>query len=117
MNTQAHTGRHMSKKQKCHACLCIRELILVIIVPHEYSSAPIFSLENVTCTYGMCIKHTRANGSIIISFAFAHEALCSVYAHTTVLARVGNTWIIHYNRHIHVQHTIWCEANIKHHII
>jgi len=60
------------------------------------------SQESVTYTYWNCIELTRARSSIMISFTFAHEALCSVYTLTTMLAWVRNTWIIHYNKHIHV---------------
>ena len=34
----------------------------------------------------------------MISFTLAIEAVCSVYTLTTMLARVRNAWIIHYNK-------------------
>ena len=41
----------------------------------------------------------------MISFTFAFEAVCSVYTLSTMLARLRNTWIIYYNKHIHVPYT------------
>ena len=65
-----------------------------------------FSQEKITHTYWNSIKPTRARGSFMNSFTFASEALCSVYALTTMLAWVRNTWIIHYNKRIHIHYIL-----------
>ena len=40
----------------------------------------------------------------MISFTVAFEPVCSVYALSTMLTRVRNTWIIYYKKHIHVHY-------------
>ena len=80
--------------------ILVCECIPVITLQLEYIRAPVYSLESVTYTYWNCIEPTRAHGSFMNSFTFAFEPISSVYTLSTVLARVGNTWMIHYNKHI-----------------